>query len=233
MSTPIDHVTLGLSRVTEQYKSAPDFNAYITALLQAPNNIELAGQAVAESLDIDVAEGVQLDRIGEIVGFGRDIPEAYPLPFFGFTDTPEGLPYGDDIFGGGGAFYEEGADNLTTWHLTDVQYRKFLRARILRNKSIGTHEDFIAILQLIFPTDGIIVRDVDDHLRISIGLDRATDVSETIILSYPGLLPKPGGVALVNLPFSSLITYFGFDPTGAPYGDDVVGGGGPFAEDTY
>lgn len=233
MSAPIDHLTLGLSRVTQEYHGQPNFTAYLTALLVAPADLETAGQAIEESLDIDVAVGTQLDLIGRLIGLSRNVPNGYPLPFFGFLDTPEGLPYGDTIGGGGGLFYELGALGTTTWRLDDATYRKFLHARVLRNRSTGTIPDFVAILQLIFPSDGIIVQDVEGQLQIAIGLDRMTTVSETVTLNYQGVLPKPGGVALIVLPYTAFVAYFGFNPTDATYGDLVVGGGGPLKERDY
>lgn len=233
MSTLIDHVALGRSRVTQEYLQAPDFLAYLSALLVAPANIEAAGQAIEASLDIDVAVGTQLDLIGRLIGLSRDVPNGYPLPFFGFLDTPAGLPYGDTVIGGGGRFYEVGAVSTTTWHLDDVTYRTFLHARVLRNRSTGTIPDFVAILQLIFPSDDIIVQDVDGQLQVAIGINRVTTVSETVTLNYPGILPKPGGVALIVLPYTAFVAYFGFNPTDATYGDLVVGGGGPFKERDY
>lgn len=233
MSDSIDHVTLGLSRVTSEYKSAPDFNAYLTALLVPMNNIETAGQAIEASIDIDTAVGTQLDLLGRLVGISRYVPNGYPLPFFGFTDTPEGLTYGDEVVGGGGKFYEENTNNLTTWSLGDTLYRQFLRARILRNNSTGTTENIIAVLKVIFPNDGIIVRDVAGQLRIQVGINRAATVSEIVTLSYNGIFPKPAGVAIEYLPYVDFVIYFGFNPSDATYGDDVVGGGGPFMEEQY
>jgi Protein of unknown function (DUF2612) len=233
MSTPIDHVVLGLSRVTQEYQQAPDFLAYLSALLVAPADIEAAGQAVEASLDIDVAVGTQLDLIGRLIGLSRDVPNGYPLPFFGFLDTPAGLPYGDTAVGGGGLFYEAGAVSTTTWHLDDITYRKFLHARVLRNRSTGAIPDFVAILQLIFPSDDIIVQDVDGQPQVAIGINRVTTVSETVTLNYPGILPKPAGVALIVLPYTAFVAYFGFNPSDATYGDLTVGGGGPFKERDY
>lgn len=229
----IDHVALGLSRITTEYRGQPDFTAYITALMGAPSEIDVAGEAILASLDIDVAIGSQLDLIGNIVGIPRSVPEAQPAPFFGFTDTANSLPYGDAIFGGGGAFYDGSSPALVTLLLGDPTYRQFIRARIQRNKSTGTTEDFISCLRCIFPSDNILVNDQLGALRINIGLDRATTATENVFLTFKGILPKPSGVAIVNLPYQRLVNPFGFSPYGAPYGDAVTGGGGPFANDRY
>lgn len=233
MSDPIDHVVLGLSRLSDQYESQPDLAAYLTALLAPLNNLETAARDVEESLDIDVATGVQLDRIGVIVGIGRGVPNADPLPFFGFLDTPNGQVYGDlDFPDRGERFFEVGEVRSTTLELDDPTYRRFLRARILRNRAAGTVEDFIAILQLIFPGDDIIVK--EGQLQIIVGLDRPTTITEDVFLSDGSLMPKPAGVALITLPYTALVTYFGFDPTGAVYGDlDFPARGGPIAEEQY
>lgn len=411
----IDHIALGLSRVTSEYSDKPDFLAYLSAILSQSENIETAGQAILASVDIDIAVGSQLDLIGRIVGLGRSLPHALPLPFFGFDSTANGQPYGNErtnqilyseqfnnavwnksgcfasinvatapdgtvtaerltatagavaheIFQGitlsegryaqsvyakainanwialsrtssattkgaffnlttgavgtvqgadttaaitavgngwyrcsvmfdmpqgasnhgieihtadnqainwnatgtenifiwgaqfedtdtatayipttsapvsvldpgpGGVFYDPSLPATETLEMADPMYRQFLRARILRNRSKGTAEDFIAVLRAVFPTDTILVNDAVGKLQINIGLDRTTTTAENATLAFAEIMPKPAGVALAVLSYETFVLKFGFDPTGAPYGDDVTGGGGPFAEDTY
>lgn len=231
--TAIDHTDLGLSRLITQYADKPKLRAMLTVLLQIADEIEIAGQAVLSSADIDLAVGSQLDLIGDIVGIDRTVPGALPAPFFGFTSTPNGRPYGDDEAGGGGEWYEEGEPTGTALALPDPTFRQFIRAAVVRNRSGGTAEDFIAVLKNVFPNDTILVDDAPGALRVQIGLDRETTATENAILSFAKILPKPAGVAIEVVAFPNLEMFFGFNPTDAPYGDDVTGGGGLFKEDTY
>lgn len=229
----IDHVQLGLSRITDEYSDQPNFVAFVTATLSQSADIETAGQAILASADIDVAVGAQLDLIGRIVGLNRSIAGALPQPFFGFTDTASGLPFGDEIEGGGGEFYEEGETIGIAYPLPDPLYRMFLKAKILRNSATGTTEDFIAVLRTVFPTDIIVVQDAVGKLQVNLTINRILTFSETAFIGNADILPKPGGVAINVIPYVYSPKYFGFNSTDATYGDDVVGGGGPFNEDAY
>lgn len=229
----IDHIALGLSRIVTQYQGQPNFTAFVTSILDGPQNLETAMQDVLSSVDIDVAVGSQLDLLGDIVGMSRTLLDTITSPFFGFDSIPNALPYGDEIFGGGGLFYEEGAPAVQTFLVGDPLYRKFIRAMVIRNRSTGVLEDFIAVLRAIFPADTILAEDVPGQLQVNYGLNRPTTPAEDVLLSFTGIMPKPAGVAVVHVPYTQLVIYFGFNPTDATYGDDVIGGGGPFAEDRY
>lgn len=132
----------------------------------------------------------------------------------------------------GERLYELGEVRSTALRLDDVTYRKFLRARIKRNHSTGTVEDFIAVLQYIFPNDGIIVD--EGELVVQLSVDRSTTLLEEAVLTSRDLMPKAAGVQLIRIPYQLLINYFGFSPTGAVYGDlNFPDRGGPIAEERY
>jgi hypothetical protein len=65
-SVTIDHQALGSSRVATQYMESQKLLAYLRALLNSSAELEAVLQLVAAQTDIDVAEGVNLDVIGEI-----------------------------------------------------------------------------------------------------------------------------------------------------------------------
>ena len=89
MSTSLlDIKAQGLGRLASQYSDRPNILAYIEALLDAYQELEDVFQFMALQTDIDVAEGVNLDIIGEIVGISRIIPDSIAIQFFGFEGQP-------------------------------------------------------------------------------------------------------------------------------------------------
>lgn len=72
-------------------------------------DIEALFAKVAEQTDIDLAEGVNLDVLGDIVGIGRIVPDSLALPFFGFDGQAGAGNFGEeDISDIGKPFFEEG-----------------------------------------------------------------------------------------------------------------------------
>lgn len=67
----IDHVSLGLSRVTMQYKDASKFKAWLSAVLALSNEQESCLLSMRSLSLIDEMEGANLDVIGFVVGADR------------------------------------------------------------------------------------------------------------------------------------------------------------------
>lgn len=202
MSTPIipiDHVALGLSRVALQYQNSVDFLAYLTAILALDNELENVFQQVAQQVDIDVAEGVNLDTIGAIVGISRVLP--------GGPNNP--LPPEQSV-------------------LSDAQYRLLLRAKIVKNHSHGTNEDLIKGLSYLFATNYVAIDDNND-MSIRIGVGKMLGEVEKAIYYLLDILPRPGGVLINYRVMFDANKHFGFEGqlyalTFGEEGDPSIGG---------
>lgn len=184
MSTPIipiDHVALGLSRVALQYQNSVDFLAYLTAILTIDTELENVFQQVAHQVDIDVADGVNLDTIGAIVGISRVLP--------GGPNNP--LPPEQSV-------------------LSDAQYRLLLRAKIVKNHSHGTNEDLIKGLSYLFATNYVAIDDNND-MSIRIGVGKMLGEVEKAIYYLLDILPRPGGVLINYRVMFDANKYFGFE----------------------
>lgn len=207
MSTPIqtiDHVALGLSRVAVQFQSSPNFLAYLTAILTADNELEGVFQQVAQQVDIDLAEGVNLDTIGVIVGISRVLP--------GGTGNP--LSAGQSV-------------------LSDAQYRMLLRAKIVKNHSRGSNEDIIKGLNYLFNT-GYSAIDDNNDMTISIGVGTMLDIIQQTMLNLLDILARPAGVLIRYRAMFNGHAYFGFEGQTNALGFGEEGQptvGGTFAEE--
>jgi len=202
--TSLDHVAIGLGRVATQYQSSTNFLAYLTALLSVANEIETAFQEVAVQYDIDQAEGINLDTIGELVGISRILPGGPLNPL-----TPEQSV------------------------LADAQYRLLLRAKIVKNHSHGTNEDVIKGLLYLFNIGYAAIDDRND-MSIGIGIGKMLDSVEIAMLNLLDILPRPGGVMIQYRAMFDGNGYFGFTGQTHALGFGEEGQptiGGTFAEE--
>ncbi len=211
----IDHLAVGRSRVAAQYTESQKFLAYVRALLESSAELEAVLQKVAELTDIDIAEGVNLDVIGEIVGISRIIPASVQIAFFGFQDNAAALNFGEEGAQGiGGRFYDEGEPYLATSVLNDPEYRMLIRAKIVKNHAVGTNEDVIAGLAYLFGGGNMAIQvAVEDigNMAIQVAVGRPLTYLEKVLISQLDILPRPGGVRISQRVTFDTTNYFGFD----------------------
>lgn len=233
----IDHLAVGRSRVAAQYTESQKFLAYIRALLASSAELEAVLQKVAEQVDIDLAEGVNLDVIGEIVGISRIIPASVQLAFFGFQDNAAALNFGEEGSQGIGArFYDEGEPYLATSVLNDPEFRLLIRAKIVKNHAFGTNEDVIAGLAYLFGGGMAIQVAVEDigGMAIQVAVGRPLTYLEKVLITNLDVLPRPAGVRISQRVTYSTTSYFGFDgqTNALSFGEEgQPSTGGQFAEE--
>lgn len=112
---------------------------------------------------------------------------------------------------------------------TDEQFRLLIRARIARNGTHSTGEDFIGSLGLIFPDAPVRLFDFGGmaiYYRIGVVLS-----ADEIATLNGDILPRPMGVK-VTAAYYDPAAYFGFadDPLAKGFADDTIRGPGRLAE---
>jgi len=226
MSAPsIDHQATGRSRAALQYQESPKFLAYLKALLAAPVELEGVLQKVALQTDIDQAEGMNLDVLGEIVGISRIVPNSIPVQFFGFQGQPGALVFGEEGYpGNGGRFREETESEFATSVLADPDYRLLLKAKIVKNHSKGTNEDMLKGLSYLFGQGG---------MAVQVAVGRQLTFLEKVLITNLDVLPKPAGVRISQRVTYNAANFFGFSdqPGALTFGEEGSPTGGQFAEE--
>ena len=233
IETPTNHQTIARSRVVTQYLDSAKFLAVINALMAWANETEQTLQDVALQSSIDLAEGVNLDVIGDIIGFSRVVDNALPLPFFGFFGQPGVLTFGEETDPSIGARFREELEPATgSTTLTDAEYRPLIRAKILKNVSTATVESLIANAKsLLGVATTIYVYDAGT-MEIGIGIGKLLTTVEQALLRNLDMLVRPAGVSVTLWSMWSGDA-FGFDDTiGAQnWGGDGDPVGAPFAQE--
>lgn len=227
MTSPIDHLVLGISRLATQYREADNLIDYLEIFLRQSNEIETAINDTIVERFIDTATGTQLDIIGAIVGQSREASDAETAVFFGFEGDFGSVGFGDiNDPSVGGRFIGVGEPPITTRLLTDEEYRVFIKARIIKNHSSGTIEDVVAQLNLIFPDVKVLVVEGNASYEVSIGKELSTN--EKLIFLDSDILIKPVGVQVSYVAeFTNDAFSFAGVPDGAGFGDvndPLVGG---------
>jgi hypothetical protein len=234
-SVTINNTSLALSRISLQYSNSTLFKAYVAALLAPVDELETVAQLVAVQSDIDVAQGVQLDTIGAIVGISRIIPLAASVSFFGFFGQPAATVFGaEGNLSIGARFRNEIESEFASSVLNDVDYRRVIRAKIIRNQSDGVGQDMLNGLKAILTAPSLTVTDIG-AMHIGIAVSRLLTVFEqALVRPSLDLLARPSAVNYAWQIMYDVTNYFGFDDqVGAKQfgeeGDPVIGG--VFAEE--
>lgn len=153
----VDYLSLARTRTTEQFKleNAPIFDRYLQLLVFEIQNLQKTYQDLMQLRSLDTATGKQLDIIGDIVGQERVLISADLYDFFGFVGAPKAGSFGDlDDTSVGSKFWSLGQPLGGNVQLDDETYRLFIRAKILKNTTASTSEEFIKSINLIFGTVG-------------------------------------------------------------------------------
>ncbi|UJE34678.1 baseplate wedge protein [Acinetobacter phage vB_AbaM_P1] len=145
----IDYATLAKSRYTNQFEKDKVFDAIVQTLIEYKMKTqELYINFARTLLDIELSTGKNLDLIGSIVGQPRILVDFSIDKYFGFLGNPRAEPYDKGLWYS--TFSAKGADSRT---LSDVEYRRIIKARIIRNRTNCSRADFIRILDLILDID--------------------------------------------------------------------------------
>jgi len=220
-----DYLATARDRTTEQFKleSAPIFDKYLQLLIGGFQDIEQVYKQLMQLRSIDTAVGAQLDILGNIVGQDRELLAADLFDFFGMQGALNAFPMGDISNPTvGGLFYSYGTDLGGNIALDDDTYRIFIKAKIFKNNTNSTPEDFIQAVKIILNIDQVaIISDGDGQATVLFG--RPLTTYERVLIEYISysqgypsrLLPKTIGVR-INFGEFMQNKYFGFaDSPGA------------------
>jgi hypothetical protein len=220
--TEADYLEEARDRVTEQFKDKTVFDKYLQLLIDQQDSIQQVFKDLIQKRSIDEATGATLDIIGEIVGQPRELISADLFNFFGFQGAYKADTFGD--FGLpqiGSKFLDYGSPTGGNVLLDDETYRLFIKAKILKNRTASTPEEFLAFVNFIFGTTTTAI--IEGQAEYTVLFGRELSVFEQVLLDYVStsqgypsrLIPKTVGVK-INFGWFLAENYFGFQgATGA------------------
>ena len=204
-------------RVTYAFTDKPIFDKYLQLLVLGQVEIQEALKQVMQLRSIDTAEGEQLNVIGRIVGQPRELLEADLYEYFGLQGAANAQSFGE--LGNssiGGLFYNYGTPLGGNVLLDDATYRKFIKAKIFKNVTASTPEEFIAFINFLFGTDTTAIL-AEGNAEYTVLFGRELSTFEQVLLNYVStsqgypsrLIPKTVGVR-INFGWFEADDYFGF-----------------------
>lgn len=216
-----DYLFEARDRITEQFKNKDVLDRYLQLLIDQQDSIQQVFKDLIQKRSIDEATGATLDIIGEIVGQPRELISADLFNFFGFQGALKADTFGDfGVVNVGSKFYDFGTPLGGNVLLDDETYRLFIKAKILKNRTASTPEEFLAFVNFLFGTSTTaIIAEGDAEYTVLFG--RELSAFEQVLLNYVSnsqgypsrLIPKTVGVR-INFGWFLAENYFGFQ--GAP-----------------
>jgi Protein of unknown function (DUF2612). len=173
MITSIDYQAETKALVTSIFKDSPIFLGLLESIVAAyedqQNDFIWYGEHL---LDIDSAENSQLDLIGRIVGQSRILVSFNTEPYFGFEGAYQAETFGTAIDPNvGGLWNSYGYYNAATSRLlTDEEYKRIIKARIIKNNTNCKTNDLIEVINLLAGNSSATVT-VQTHGLIQIIVD--------------------------------------------------------------
>jgi len=211
---PDEIIIKGLSRLAYQFKNSVKFQEFLTSFLQQFQDLQISDLQLLNERHLNVAVGVQLDGIGEIVGLPRPEKDIDVAGLFGFLTDLTALGFGDindsEI---GGNFLSLGANRAP---IGDDLYRLLIRAKIIENKTAMTVEDTLRLISFVF--DIKIRYFLPENLKPRYDIEKELDPFESNLLAdFPVLI----GIDTVEYHSYSETIPFGFsdDPDALGFGD--------------
>lgn len=172
----------------------PDFIATVSGLCAPPVQTQDTLNSLIPRFDVDVAVGDQLDIIGLLVGFPREVPIAVTGVYFAWDDA-------DSTGWEFGIWQDPTSPNAITV-LPDDVYRNFIKAKIAANHWDGTTDGAYEVWDSAFKTTSILIQDGLD-MSYQIAFVGAIIDSLTVAVILGGFLPlKPEGVRITEYLFT-------------------------------
>lgn len=191
--------------VTSEHSDKPKFMAMIAAVAQCFVNQQDVLESVIEAFDLDEAEGVQLDTLGEWIGISRNIS----TPISGVYFSLDAAILGFDQGVWQGPF--DPSSGIVS--MDDATYLLILRAKIAANHWDGTIGSAATILDSIFGSSTYVFIQDNQDMSMTVGLSGNLPSALFVALFGGGYIPlKPEGV-LANYVVTSVNgdPCFGFD----------------------
>lgn len=194
----------GLSRLAHQFKDSIKFQDFLTSFLQQLQDLYISDLQLLNERYLDIAVGIQLDGIGEIVGLPRPEKEVDVAGLFGFLTDPTSLGFGTILNSDIGGNFWDGVSQKVL--IGDNLYRLLIRAKIIKNQTAMTVDDTLKLISFTFG-------DVEVRYFLSENLKPRYDIGKELNLFESSLLsdfPILIGLDSVKYHSYSETTSFGF-----------------------
>lgn len=199
-----DYKKTAYSRLTDRHRSDEAFLAILDALIELKEERQREYLSIANTfLDIDKSTGKNLDVIGKLIGEERTLVNFIDRAYFGFLGARLSESY--DI-GYWYSLYKNKYGTLRT--LTDEEYRRVLKARVVKNSSDNNRNSLLEVLNILLDNDSAVIVESENNTAIEVRIKDEDGLASYYLSKYKSntnLIPVPlgrrlGVVHTVELP---------------------------------
>lgn len=200
----VDYLQEAKDRLTSQFQDKEVVNLYLDLLIWQQYELQKVFTDLIQKRSIDTASGAALDIIGEIVGQPRELIDADLIEYFAFNGYPLAASYGDLNNSSVGGYYWDLNKSLAgNVLLSDEQYRLFIKAKIIKNTTTATPNEFLNFIKFVFNApSSTIVAEGGGEFTIIVGKELSS-FEQTLLTYFSNksgynsyFLPKPVGVRI-------------------------------------
>ncbi|MDC5409315.1 DUF2612 domain-containing protein [Acinetobacter baumannii] len=185
-----------LNLIINQHRTKPKFKSTVQVSIEPILDCINVLKTLHEKFDLDSASGDQLTILAEWVGAPTVVPNTVPLPFFGFSDQPESLTFGEpDNPEIGGYWRESGMNSFRGETIPPEKLPKVVKAKILLNNCDCTLDDAFEICKLL--TD--VPFKLKDNRDMTVTFEFLAEFQPIDKELVRLLFPLPSGVELIFL----------------------------------
>ena len=222
-----DYKTIARSRLTDRHRSDEAFLAILDTLIELKEERQREYLSLADTfLDIDKSTGKNLDVIGRLIGEERTLVNFIDRSYFGFLGARLAESYD---FGYWYSLYKNKYGTLRT--LTDEEYRRVLKARVVKNSSDNNRNSFLEVLNILSNNKSSVITEGLNNTAIAVEVEDYDGLVSYYLSKYKNdrnLIPVTLGRRL-NVSYVEVnIKLFGFD--GEEFTDNYGFGTGRFID---
>ena len=185
----------GVEILASQYAESWNLKSINNIVLKQFDELHAASSRLLSTRSLNSARGITLDHIGVLVGQPRGYTRSVAQDFFGFEGSVGSGTFGtngDDAVGKRFLSASDQEYNLTLQD--DDTYLRFIKARIIRNKSKLIIDDLIDIVLLgLDHIDDVTITASNGHLDYY--FDTVLSDVDILLLLEEGFIPKAVGIS--------------------------------------
>ena len=179
-----------------QYRNSPNFIKYLECYAEEMDEVYNALREMIKCRYYEYATGERLDVIASIVGASRVLQGVVVSGNFGYLEVAEALGMGRrDDPSLGGPLRSVNEDGVEDVKLTDGRLKKWIDARIVKNKTACNTEDTIAFFKLLLDDPNLKVRVSNPKPATAVvTLEKRLSVNDAALVTSLAEHMKPVGV---------------------------------------
>lgn len=187
-----DYKTIAHSRLTDRHRNDDVFLAILDTLIELKEARQQQYLSLGNTLlDIDNSTGKNLDLIGKLIGEERSLVNFIDRSYFGFLGARLAESY--DV-GYWYSLYRNRYGTLRT--LTDDEYRRVLKVRIIKNSSDNGRNSILEVVNILTGNESSRVYENTNNSSISLEVFDTDGLASYYLSQYENdknLIPVPMG----------------------------------------